>query len=59
MRYLQVHFNYKNIEDFVVVKSKTKRLTLLEQFNIKNKFAKLYDADYNDINLTHYFVFND
>lgn len=56
MKNLQVHFKYKNVEDFCVVQSKTKRFAMGQQFMTKHKLSKQLNLKMEEIELTHYYV---
>ena len=56
MQTLQVHFKYKNVEDFCVVQSKTKRFAMGKQMETVYKLSKQLNLTMQEIALTHYYV---
>jgi hypothetical protein len=56
LKTLQVHFTYKNVQDFCVVKSKTKRFAMGKQMETVYKLSKQLNLKMNEITLTHYYV---
>ena len=56
MKTLQVHFTYNNVEDFCVVKSKTKRFAMGKQMELVYALSKQLNLKMNEITLTHYYV---
>ena len=56
LKTLQVHFTYNNVEDFCVVKSKTKRFAMGKQMELVYALSKQLNLKMKDITLTHYYV---
>jgi|TARA_R110002124_G_scaffold259969_1_gene425858 hypothetical protein len=56
MQTLQVHFKYKNVEDFCVVQSKTKRFAMGKQMETVYALSKQLNLKMEEIELTHYYV---
>ena len=56
MKTLQVHFTYNGVEDFCVVKSKTKRFAMGKQLETVYWLSKQLNLKMKDITLTHYYV---
>jgi len=56
MKTLQVHFTYNNVQDFCVVKSKTKRFAMGKQMETVYALSKQLNLKMTDITLTHYYV---
>ena len=56
LKTLQVHFTYNNVQDFCVVKSKTKRFAMGKQMETVYALSKQLNLKMKDITLTHYYV---
>jgi len=56
LKNLQVHFTYNNVEDFCVVKSKTKRFAMGKQMETVYALSKQLNLKMEEITLTHYYV---